>query len=273
MSTTKKIANHPSLLFAEDLREICAPLKTLNITYFSHVQIDAEGRFAALGMQPEFAKLYFEKQYYNFDIHMAQLRQPEQYILWDDIELSKETKQLNEDFLSFDLDHTFTISQQNEQRKDYFHFSAKRGNRAINYVYLQNLDLLKKFIGYFNDKIAAHRYLRRGYDIKFHIEENRAGYFTKELTLTADYAEFDRRINTDRIYLAKNKYLTKREWQCLYWLAQGKTLEEAAIILEITLRTMKAHISNIKEKFACCSQFQLGMLFQELNKLKLIQRG
>jgi DNA-binding CsgD family transcriptional regulator len=65
--------------------------------------------------------------------------------------------------------------------------------------------------------------------------------------------------------------LTKREWQCLYWLAQGKTLEETAIILGIALRTIKAHVINIKEKFNCSNQFQLGMLYQHLRKAYLLE--
>lgn len=269
-NNSKKILTHPSLVFAGDLQAICAPLKALNIFYFSHVRVDKAGAFSALGLRPEFVKLYLDKKYYNFDIHMAQLRLSEQYILWDTIERKKESEQLYNDFKDFGLGHTFTIIQENKDNKECFHFSTKLGSGSINHCYLQNIDLLKKFINYFNEKINGHKGLRSGYDIKFQVEPDRGGYFTKEEFAQISYSEFNQKVQADRLYIDKDRYLTKRELECLYWLAKGKILEEAATILNITPRTIKAHISNIKEKFSCHNQFQLGMLYQELSKLNII---
>lgn len=269
--SNKKVETHPSLIFADDIKAICAPLKDLGIHYFSHVCVDEKGGFAALGMNPEFAKLYAEKKYYNFDIHMAKLRQPEQYILWDMVTLKKESRELNEDFKSFGIGHTFTIVKQAENGRECFNFAGKLSNDSINNSYLQNLDLLKKFINYFNDKTKSYKELQKAYDIKFQLEEKTGGYFTAEDLGQINTAAFNKKIATERFYLGKDNYLTKRELECLYWLAQGKTLEETAIILAITTRTVKAHISNIKEKFACDNQFQLGMIFQQLSKLNIFE--
>jgi DNA-binding CsgD family transcriptional regulator len=252
--SSKKIFNHPSLIFANELKEICAPLKALNIAYFSHGRVDAKGTFTAISSEPDFFKLYLEKKYYNFDIHMANQRMPEQYILWDTFQGDKESRNLEEDFISFNLDHTFTIIQEHKGIKDCFHFAAKRENVWINQCYLQNLDLLKKFISYFNE-------------ISFQLDDAKSGFFINTLLTETASTEFNSKIQSDRIYFDKDHYLTKRELGCLHWLSQGKTLEEIAIILNITLRTVKAHINNIKEKFSISNQFQLGMLYQELNKL------
>lgn len=59
--------------------------------------------------------------------------------------------------------------------------------------------------------------------------------------------------------------ISQREMECLYWLARGKTQEQIASILKITLRTVKAHISNSKQKLNCYNQFQLGMTCMHLN--------
>ena len=267
---SKKLLTHPALVLANDLQEICAPLKMLNIDYFAHVQIDQDNSYAALSLHPEFIKLYHEKKYYNFDIHMAQRRLPEQYILWDTVERKKESQQLYDDLKASGLGHTFTIVQENKDTKEYFHFAAKHGDDSINQSYLQNLDLLKKFISYFNEKVNAHKELKSAYDIKFILDQDQGGYFTNDEFAQKAYAEFNQKIKTDRIYIDKDRYLTKRELECLYWLAKGNTLEESAIILGITPRTIKAHISNIKEKFVCYNQFQLGMLYQELSKLNIV---
>ncbi len=58
--------------------------------------------------------------------------------------------------------------------------------------------------------------------------------------------------------------ISQREKECLYWLAKGKTQEQIATILKITERTVKAHISNSKQKLNCYNQFQLGMICMQL---------
>lgn len=272
-SDQKKILTHPSLVFAQDLKEICSPLHDLSIAYFSHVRIDAKGHFSALGLEPDFVQLYLEKRYYNYDIHMVQQRLSEQYILWDAIERTKESKALYDDFKKFKLNHTFTIIQENNGTKDCYHFAAKHEHDSINQYYLKSLDLLKKFIYYFNDKINRNKELRRAYEIKFCIEKNYSGYFVENDLWQANDDEFHTKTHLDRIYLDPDRYLTKREIECLYYLAQGNTLEEVAIRLSITLRTVKAHVGRVKEKFCCDNQFQLGMLYQALEKLNMMNQA
>nr|WP_070959535.1 helix-turn-helix transcriptional regulator [Hyphomonas sp. Mor2] len=50
--------------------------------------------------------------------------------------------------------------------------------------------------------------------------------------------------------------LSHREVQCLQWLAAGKTLLEAATILDISERTLRFHISNAKEKLGVSTTMQ-----------------
>lgn len=264
---SKKILTHPSLVFANELKGICAPLKALNIVYFGHARVDEKGVFTAMSSEPDFLKLYLEKKYYNFDIHMAKLQLSEQFVLGDAIERQKGTEELYHDFNAFNFGHTFSILQENRGIKECFHFAAKLNNSSINQSYLQNLGLLKQFINYFTEKVNTHKNLKVGYDIKFKLDEQ-AGFFIRENALLLE--EFKQKTQHDRIYFDKDRYLTKREWECLYWLAQGKTLEEIAVVFNITLRTVKAHMINIKEKFALSNQFQLGMLYQELSKLNIL---
>ena len=61
-------------------------------------------------------------------------------------------------------------------------------------------------------------------------------------------------------------YLTRRELECLHWIANGKTVEMTATILNVSARTITAHIVNIKEKLGCNNLFQLGMVYAKLNQ-------
>jgi DNA-binding CsgD family transcriptional regulator len=45
--------------------------------------------------------------------------------------------------------------------------------------------------------------------------------------------------------------LTPREKECLYWVAQGKSSEETALILNIKTPTVDTYRKQIKEKLNC----------------------
>ena len=265
----KKIITHPSLKFADDLKDICSPLRSLGIEYFAHVNLDEKSRFSALGMQPEFVKLYFEKQYYNYDIHMMSSRLPEEYVIWDTVERARETKSLHDDLSSFSIGHTFTVIQNNNNSKDCYHFAAKLGNEGINNRYLQHVDLLKKFIMHFTEKVSNRKELKSAYNVKFEMSGESSGYFVTNDIPDADSHRFLHAIKIEKIYVNSSSYLTKREFECLHWLSMGKTAEEVGLIMSITARTIKAHIANIKTKLNCRTQFQLGLNYSRLRAILL----
>jgi DNA-binding CsgD family transcriptional regulator len=60
--------------------------------------------------------------------------------------------------------------------------------------------------------------------------------------------------------------LTRCELECLHWIANGKTVEMTATILNVSARMIAAHIVNIKEKLGCNNLFQLGMVYAKLNQ-------
>lgn len=247
------IEKHPNLLHARDIKEVCTPLKQLGIVYFSHVVIDDKDRFSSIGMSPEFAKLYCEKKYYNHDIHQAKFSNQLPYIIWDNIPKDNKMADLYADFNDLSLGHTFTIIQHNNGHKHYYHFSAKLGNHGINSVYLQNFDFLKTFILYFSEQVNAEKHLKQAYDIKFSVEQPVENVICKTSNLS---------LSINRTYVGPHTYLTPREMECLHWLSQGMTLEDAAKKLSVTTRTMKAHIANIKNKLNCKNLFQLGIAYE-----------
>lgn len=263
MNKSKIIKQHPCFNFAEDLNDICTPLKSLNIDYFSHVQIDDKNRFSALGMEPEFAKLYLEKDYYRFDIHMAQLEQKESFIIWDNVVREKESKMLSDDFTHFNLGHTFTICLKQKNYTDYFHFAAILGQDFMNQQYLLNLDRLYQFIYYFRDKVSSHRELKRAYDIKLSIPDHSAHFVDSNTNLIPSEGYSDEVLGK-RIYLDQDTYLTAKEFECLGFLAAGKKIHEVAELMAITPRTAKAHIENIRYKLNCKNLFQLGLKYASI---------
>ncbi len=74
-------------------------------------------------------------------------------------------------------------------------------------------------------------------------------------------------IEDDAPAQAPDSLLTQREMDVLKWLAQGKSREEASIILGISLETVKTHAKSILQKLgvqntagAVTRAFELGLL-------------
>lgn len=265
MNIEKFLKSHPALNYAADLSAICSPLQLLNIVYFSHVQIDKNKNMSGLGIVPDFFNLYFQKKYYNFDLHMAKPGVGEEYIIWDAIKRQKQSYSLHQDFMIFNQGHTFSIVINHESGKDCYHFATKLGNEFMNGEYLRLLDSLKKFIAFFKEKIANHKELSAAYKLKIPLDVEEGQFITQENNFNIN--DFNESIKANRSYsLTGNAYLTRRELECLTWIAKGKTMEEMAIILDISVRTIKAHIGAIKSKLGCTNLFQLGMNYTNIMK-------
>lgn len=261
MNLQKFLKLHPTLNYAADLSAICSPLQQLNIVYFSHAQIDKQHNMSCLAIVPDFFNLYFQKGYYNFDLHMAKPKLGEEYVIWDAIERKKQTLSLHQDFMLFNQGHTFSIVINHESGKDCYHFATKLGNEYMNGEYLRLLDSLKKFIVYFKEKVANHKQLSEAYKLKIPLG---SGQFITEESLF-NINNFNETIKSNRSYsLVGKSYLTQREIECLSWIAKGKTMEEIALLLDVSVRTIKAHVGSMKTKLDCTNLFQLGMNYTNI---------
>lgn len=257
------IREHPALTHAEALGAICAPLRMLGITYFAHAHINRDNEFTGLGNSPLFTELYFQQKHYQFDCHQDDLPTGEQYLLWDTIPITSETRALEDDFNQCSFAHTFSILNKSDHGLDCYHFATSPGNDAMNGKYFAALESLKQFINYFKDKTLSDPSLAHAYQLGVSMQPG-SGKFHKESTALA-IPQFHELIQNDRHYsLSGKQYLTKREVESLYWLSQGKTYEETALILQISARTIKAHIEAIKEKTGAKNLFQLGVMFADI---------
>ncbi len=262
----------PEALFHVDaIQEICQPLfdKT-PVTYFSHCLVTEENQFAGLSSNPEFSELYANKRFYNFEIESVSLLNSSQSILSDLLEFKGKSRELHDDAAQLGFGHFFTLIKENNGSKECFHFAGAIENEGVNRFYNYHQDCLENFILYFKDKVQGSAALRGIFDDLYSPDKDK----------TSPYFDIDIDNQVSSLYFAADKYvlginqptLSKREVECLYWLTQGKTLEEAAIILSISRRTVKAHIENVKEKLQCNTLFQLGEAYHRLQLWRLFRR-
>jgi DNA-binding CsgD family transcriptional regulator len=259
MSHIKKIIkNNITFTDSEAIKKLCEPLTWLGIHYFSYVHINSKNEMVGLCTEPEFILHYLDKGYQQYDLHRLPLGQNKKVVIWDNIELKNISKCMHNDFKDYGFGHTCTIVQQDGMNREYFNFATHFGKSFINKVYLEHLDKLERFICYFRDQMSKNKSLQSIYKVPLFINDAIGTYETRNELLDKNFEAFLRQTSVDRHFLNKESYLTKAEMVCLYWLSQGKTLEETAIILSLSSRTVKAHIHAAKTKLNCSSLFQLG---------------
>ena len=252
---------HPSFTQVDDVARLCQPLEKLGITHFSHINVTKDGEFSFMALNPKFLEAYLDHSFQNFDVFQLSPVAQEQFYLRDTQALTGKTKQLHELFNEHGFGHSFTIARSSPEMIDFYNFGTWLGNSAINEKYLQNLDSLRMFISYYHDQVNSHKDLKQSYQISLPLKSACSGFQVATPTeqQTLDIAPLS------RVYIpGTNTYLTLRECECLDWLAKGKTQDEIAIILNISLRTVKAHLLTAKDKLRCVNQFQLGLAFADL---------
>jgi DNA-binding CsgD family transcriptional regulator len=254
------INRHPSILHGDMIDAICLPLQKLGINYFSHVNVSKQNEFSGISSSAQFSELYFRNKYYLFDSHQDNMPDGEYYLLWDQMPLTGETRQLEDDFNACGFGHTFSIITHHAAGKDCYHFSAPFGDVGINGKYLFMLEGLKRFIRHFKEEIYKNKTLAKSYDLKIPLGISQS-VFTNESFLNE--LDLFKSSMKNKCHFAGNHQLTAREMECLYWLSHGKTFEETSIILQISQRTVKAHIGSAKNKTGCHNLFQLGMTFRD----------
>lgn len=62
-------------------------------------------------------------------------------------------------------------------------------------------------------------------------------------------------------YILKNKRLTQRQYDCLYWLSRGMTIKEIALKLKLSARTVEHYLETVKNKLNCNTRSELIKIF------------
>lgn len=268
-----KITNHPALMHAQDMMDICKPLLQLNISYFCHVHVSKDNKFSGISNNPAFSEHYLKNRYYNADIHMAQSNHFGDFVLWDEITRTGKSEKMHQEAMQLGVKHAFTIINKHDNGADYYHFANNEISNSINQSYLANWDLLNLFIQYFSEIVSGHSKLKKAYDVKFSLDTSKGNYeifsealehFTQENRLKFQTLLKEKSLIRHQFRPLSTPshnifpLLTERERRCLHWLLIGKTAPQIAMILNVSVRTIEKYLANLKSKFNCQTLCELG---------------
>jgi len=253
------LKTNPIFDLSADLNTICQPLFTATeITYFTHAIHFKDGSISTLTTCPEWTEHFFKEQYYNgLYVVRNNISSTTRYMLWSALPPSQA---LNISSQCFDIDNGITLLEFEKECCHCYLFATSRNNTQIANFYINNLDILERFILYYKDRAKEIINLA----IKNKIVT---------VTETVNNKKFVHHKITDeqkKMYLEKtpihNYYvslsnktvaLSKREMDCIKLIRQGKSSAETAELLSISFRTVEKHIENVKAKLECHKKSEL----------------
>jgi hypothetical protein len=142
--------DHITYSSGKDIAEICKPLDKLGITSFNYVRTYDDGSQINLANIPSWLEHFYNNEYYHigaFERHPSNYQSG--YALWPHLSGQKIFFDAR---TYFNIDNGITIIERQSNYCDFYYFGTTSDNHTIINFYLNNLDLLKRFILYFKDK-------------------------------------------------------------------------------------------------------------------------
>tara|TARA_R110002110_G_scaffold119309_2_gene293748 strand:+ start:34825 stop:35673 length:849 start_codon:yes stop_codon:yes gene_type:complete len=254
------------MLLCPEVESICQPLfKLFNITFFRFIRSDASGKKFMICSNPEWLEAYFNEDFYKTELADFRKHPPGS----KGISIHSGNCQNQHKVCEFWNKHSklgnykavFTIYQRYDTYFEQCNFASDLSNHSATNIFLNNLDMFKKFILHFKDagrtliKTAHKSAFTYPVDPSFKLSDN------WYLGLPPGKRElFKQDIKLERVYLDgiyENIYLTTMESMCLKRLLDGKKYKEIGRELNISSRTVEHYIANIKEKLSVTLKLQL----------------
>ncbi|KTD31257.1 MULTISPECIES: response regulator transcription factor [Legionella] len=262
-----KLKHHPIECNAEEITDLCRPLARLNITTFSHIRTYEDNHFALVCNKASFVGNYFKKNYHQAD-PCVQLKFEKsdlgQYVVWDFIDCRGKTAMMMKDAADFNFRHVFTILRQGIGFSEFYHFGTHLIAPEMNQFYVNNLDLLDRFILFFQNKVSQSKSLTKIYtpNQRFQSKISKSMEVKNWPSLNTQFNE-QRQLFMNEVSQTRSK-LTAREMEYAQLLLQGKTAKEIAAYLGQSYRTVESRVELLKSKLHATNKIDLVLKIKEL---------
>lgn len=250
--------------FVEDL---CEPLfKAFGITHFGCLRIFENGQILRIANNENWTKSYFQYGFYNDpDLYnMKHVPMNEQrFVSLIGEPQSEHFKML---YSEFNIWNFMFIYERFSTYGDFWFFGTTRDNSQIINFYINNLNVLQHFILHFKSK-AEHLY-----DIRdsSKLISTKIQPLKENIIEEVDLQGFIKKIPHTKHYLNgkhRGKFLSRREAECLFLFAQGRSMREIGEHMALSPRTIETHINNIKSKVDCHTKGELISIFSKVKSL------
>ncbi len=251
--------NHPFLQMAEDIDQICNPLKKFGVHLFSYRKTFADGSRVNLSNNANWLD-----DYYNLDLFKSSLFEYDienyatGFSLWPQ---ESALPIFSHGRMRYNSDNGITLTLKQPDFCEFFIFGADKNNKQMLNIYINNLELIKNFTDYFHAETT--RLMKEAEQSLIQIQLKNSENQTFENIYNCDFSEIKQLFKITKptekdILLAK---LSPREIDCVELILQGKTAKEIARHLNLSYRTVEFYLNNLRQKTGSRNKFELIKLF------------
>jgi DNA-binding CsgD family transcriptional regulator len=242
-------------------------LKHLRLSAFIFAKIYRNGSTLTTYTEPNIANLHIELNCSPMPIIPNEYWQhPSFYYLpikKNDVDYVKLLKATNR---QYKFDNPLYCVAQYPNHIEVAAFSSFLHDDSATNRYLNNINEIKLFINYF--KQASAELFNQRHDQHVYLPKHlfpRIPEYQVFKAAAAHYNEFVKRLIMKQLFNKdRNKKLTEREMECLYYLSRGFSYKSIANQLLISYRTVESHIINAKFKLNLFTKTEL------INELALL---
>jgi len=162
------ISEHPYVKYAKQIREICEPLfRNTPINYFSPHRYYSNNEYSGFMADGEWAEYFIKKNYQNCGIANYQRDViKSDYTVWSlssMFSINEKSQELYKSYFENNYRNGITLIERHKEYIQLYSFTSGICDNFINEFLIENLELLHKFVLYFNEKCNSDKELKNAY--------------------------------------------------------------------------------------------------------------
>ncbi len=247
------LERHIALDSANNISQICKPLERLGITYFSFVRSFKDGAHIRLSNNPEWTRHYYSRGFYN--VVLKQVPNENGNILWSNIDRYPLFHDASE---FFNVDNGTVLVLTIDDIVERYFFGSTRDNKQVNYIYLNKLEILKRFILYFKEVAAP--IINKAEKSKIILPKQEICKQDKEFYNNDLIQEFLNDIKIDKVSIrvkGEDVYISNNEAKILSLIKCGYTAKEISNEIGLKKKTVEIYRDKLKYRL---NQYTKGNL-------------
>lgn len=249
----------------EKLLTVTEPLrKNLGLKHFAYLRYHKDGSYVHFCDNLEWVKARLENNLNLDTVRKSSSRDAlfnlgSHRFLWS----GRPTNPMHATLFDMNIWNGHAIYDVYEDFIEVWGFGTARDNEEMNNFYLKNHKVFKQFGFYFKDQCRDFIYT----DNQRHMFQDNAvqGLFDRKSGAMSAQDHLLQEIQPKKFYLNRDTFLTRREYESVYYLSRGLSAREAAENMGISSRTVEGYIENAKARLGCTDKGALVRVFMQFD--------
>jgi DNA-binding CsgD family transcriptional regulator len=239
--------------------------ETLDLTGFAYVRVYRDGRVGWVTSDADHDRMLIDRGHLESDplIDTAQLLREGQYLWFHDREFPGSESFYQDRRRVFSIDHGMVVVNHQKEYLETGCFSGCLAKRPLYNVFVRENGLFREFLHYFSQNLSPlqQSLLQEG----LQIEELK----TKSRKPLQELKAEERESLAAALGCSEFLKLSKRERECLHWLAESFAYEEIARKMGLSYRTVEHYLESAKVKLGADHRTEMIAAARKMRQLGL----